>query len=261
MHPASTSSSTDRLRRTGGFTLLELLLAMTVAASVGVVLVVSLRIAFAARDAAVEEVGTARALSAAFGRIEDDLRGVMRPTGVFAEAFDGTDEADDEGRAADRVTYTTNNPWWPAAEPMGELFRVELSVVDRAVFFDPVWLDAEAEEDDDTEPADFGRCLVRTVTTNLLPSGEAAQTQQLLVDRVVGFDVRYSDGTDWLDDWQSTEQDDTLPTAVEVTLSVLSEGVRVTDDDLEASIMTRRFVSALPMAPSAAQRQVEAAGG
>lgn len=246
--------------RPRGFALLELLLAMTVAAAVAAVLVVSLRIAFDARDAGDQEVGTMRSTDAALRQIDADLRGVLPPTGLLAQAFAGENGQGDASEISDAITFTTTNPMHPADRAMGELVRVRYALIDRTELGSSLLLADDTDDESDTSTAVRNRCLVRTVTTNLLATGETTQVQQVLVERVAAFEVQYSDGSEWLDEWDSFFRGDSLPTAVRVSLSRLPPGeAGFEDEQTEAFTLSR--VTALPVAPSRSQRQEEAADG
>ena len=70
--------------------------------------------------------------------------------------------------------------------------------------------------------------LVRRVTSNLMPPTTINPDDEVLCRGVRSFNVRYYDGTDWYDAWDSTQpasniaplQSKALPQAVEVTLEL-----------------------------------------
>jgi hypothetical protein len=63
--------------------------------------------------------------------------------------------------------------------------------------------------------------LVRHATANLLAPVAPAPDEEVLCRRVASFNLRYFDGTSWLDTWDSTTQGDVLPLAVEVRLEII----------------------------------------
>jgi len=232
------------LPRRGGFTLLELLLAITVTGIIAVVLYSSLRIGFTARNAALDEVSAAVAGRQALEVVRADLAGVLPPRGVLTGALIGTDETSVDGYDSDTLSYVTDSTMLPTGQPIGDLRRVDLAVT---------------KVDDDVTLS--GGRLVRTVTVNLLATTEQTGTSQVLADRVVGLNIRYFDGTDWVDTWDSGAQNNRLPAAVEVTLTMLPRNASLRDEGVDDRLITAHRVFNLLMAPSAAQRQREHAGG
>lgn len=67
-----------------------------------------------------------------------------------------------------------------------------------------------------------GQMLVRHVYTNVLPVVTPPPTppDEVLCHGVVSFTLSYFDGANWVDAWDSVQQSDTLPVAVEVTLEL-----------------------------------------
>ncbi|MCP4454420.1 MAG: hypothetical protein GY809_23435 [Planctomycetes bacterium] len=62
--------------------------------------------------------------------------------------------------------------------------------------------------------------LVRYVTDNLQTEDEQEPVEEVLCRNVRALNFRYYDGLRWYEDWDSTEQLDALPMAVEVTLEM-----------------------------------------
>jgi hypothetical protein len=59
------------------------------------------------------------------------------------------------------------------------------------------------------------QCLIRDVTHNLLTDQQTTPESEVLVRNVRSFKVTYYDGTDWYEDWDSTQLVDTsTPTAL-----------------------------------------------
>lgn len=183
------------MRRTGrAFTLLELLLAIAVTSVLAATVYASLMVATRTRAKALESVGQGRSLGLAFDLIRMDLESAMPPTGTLAGALIG----EDDGRV-DTVTFTTANAQLPTDDRLSDLINVRLGLL----------------EDTDNEAS---LMLVREVTVNLLSPTTQEPRVQVLARGLSGWDVSYSDGSDWLDDWDSTQHEDTLPLAVKVTL-------------------------------------------
>lgn len=230
-----------------GFTLLELLLALVIVGILSGVLYASLSIAFNARDAAREEVGVRAEATAALELIRGDLAGVLPPTGILAGAMVGADASDVEGYPTDQLTYVTHHAAWPTdarTDRLGDLRSVELRLVtpDRTAGV------TEQEQ---------GRHLVREVRTNLLAQTEPQPERQVLARRVVSLEIRYFDGEEWHDTWDSAQGNDTLPSSVAVTLQMLPPEIPPGVRDLEDVLLTAHREFAPLMAPNATRRQLQ----
>ena len=191
------------------FTLLELLVAMTIMSIIGASLYTSLHIAFRVRDSAEAAVEEARALEIAMSLIKEDLVSAMRPSGVLAGAFEGEDEQDGEGSDADSLSFYASDNVPDETEIACDVRKVE------------VWM-AEREDLDE-------KVIVRGTTVNLLSPQTLDPDEEILCGGVESLNFRYYDGSDWQEDWASGDNDDTLPEAVEITVSL--EDV---DDDEES---------------------------
>ena len=65
-----------------------------------------------------------------------------------------------------------------------------------------------------------------------------------LIDHVASFDLKYSDGEDWYESW---EQDDAIPSAVQILISVLPEGDSQRSENAGQNVMTLSTMIHLPM--------------
>jgi len=68
-------------------------------------------------------------------------------------------------------------------------------------------------------------CLVRRVWANLLPESAQQQdvtqpTEEVLCRDVMGVTFQYYDGSQWNPSWDSTQEDNDLPAAVQVVLTL-----------------------------------------
>lgn len=201
-----------------GFTLLEMLVALTLMAMLAGALYASLHIGLRASRGAEATVNPTRSVALALEFATRDLPAALQPVGVLAGPFLGTDAIDyASGGGMDTVV------WHAAAgrsvEGGSDIVRIALEVV--------------ADESGE------GGVLVRSETRNLLAPTEPEPTTETLCRRVASFELRYFDGTEWVDEWDSTAQGDTLPSLVEMALEVLGDS-----PDGETTRMTR--VVALP---------------
>ena len=189
------------MNRRRGFTLLELLVAMAMVAVVAVSLVASLRIAFKARESAESSLDAGRSAELVMEFIRTDLQTALPPGGSFAGSFEGTDNTDARGADADDLVFYGVAP--ASVHPQGangDIKQLELTC------YQP------------NGSSDF--VLVRRTTNNLLNPQQEPYDEEVLCRHVSGFNCRYYDGAQWLDTWDSTQQNNSLPAAVEVTLSL-----------------------------------------
>jgi type II secretion system protein J len=194
------------------FTLLEVLVATLLTALLVGSLYASLSTAFKARRSALAANGPVRKTCIALELISEDLRSAVIPNTVtagvtsgqaglvLAGAFQGQDAQGDGDRDADTLVFhsVANSP--EPAELIGDIKKVELAC----------------------EPAADGlsQNLVRRVTTNLLAPVVPEPQTEILCRGVRAFNLRYFDGSDWLDTWDSTTINNALPLAIEVTLQL-----------------------------------------
>ena len=204
------------------FTLLELVVAMTLVAIMAATLFASMRIALRARSSAEVAIEPARTSGHVMDFLREDFQNAVPPpasssntgtTGTtatvaaagatsttvltLAQDFVGVEGGDFD----DLVFYTTaSGPRHAYGD--GEIKRVELVVL--------------------TPDGSNDRVLVRRVISNLLsPSSIALNPDdEVLCRGVIGFNLRYYDGSSWLDNWDSTQQSGELPAAVEVTIGL-----------------------------------------
>jgi type II secretion system protein J len=211
--------------RRGGFTLLELIVAMAMVAILATSLYASLRIAFRAQASAERAIEPVRTASVALDLIRADLENAIPPGDVLAGSFVGTDGTDDRGLDGDDLVFygTSDAPEHPSGN--GEIKSIELMVI--------------------VPDGSSDHVLVRHVTRNLLSQIEVDPDEEVICRGVSGFNLRYYDGTQWLDTWESSQQENKLPAAVEVTLELDRPG-----STADQQPQTRRYVRIIPIACS-----------
>ena len=200
-----------RRGRARGFTLLELVIAMGMIAILALSLYASMRVAFRAKSSADAAVADVRTIEVAMEFVRADLLNVLpardpdATTFTLAAAFLGTNRQGGGGEADHVEFYTTAETGSRPADVRdgvqveGDIKRVELTV--------------------ETPASGNGRpALVRRITRNLLTQMVPEPEVEVLCRGVASFGVRYFDGTDWQDEWDSTQRQHMLPRAVEVTL-------------------------------------------
>jgi prepilin-type N-terminal cleavage/methylation domain-containing protein len=198
-------------RRRCAFTLLELMIALMIAAILAGSLASSVRIAFKGKAIAEAAVEPARAADIVTAFVRNDLQNAVPPnpgissatgtssTGanILAGNFDGTSGG--SGPADDVIFYTTaDSPDLPSGN--GEIRQVELTIA---------------------SPSSGGpQVLLRRINRNLLAQFQPAPDEEVLCRNVTAFKLRYFTGDEWVDEWHSTQEQNALPTAVEMTLEL-----------------------------------------
>lgn len=191
-----------RLRQndpTAAVTLLEMLVATAIIAVIAGSLYASLQLGFRARDHAEARLETVRAAGIALDILGRDLTCAPPPRGILAGPFIGSPVRTSAlGAAADMLAFYTREVNTTEAAP--GIVRVEYAISQPA---------------DEDAPA-----LVRRMTVNLLAPQTPTPLEEVLCRNVISFSLRYFDGTTWVDAWDSTTQDNSLPIAVEVALEL-----------------------------------------
>jgi general secretion pathway protein J len=201
-------------RRTRGFTLLELLIAVAifsiVLAAINAVFYGALRL----RNKTTEAIKEALPMQQALAIIKRDLANIVVPGGTLSGVLQTTLTADMlPGRAS--PDFYTSDGFIDETSPWAEVQRVSYLLADSA--------DRTA-----------GKQLIRAVTRNLLPATvEDEPAQQWLMSGVQSLKFYYHDGTQWRDSWDSTTADpttgqtNTLPAAIKLQIQLAAkEGAR-----------------------------------
>lgn len=177
------------MTRHRGFTLLELLLALMITVVIAGTLAASLYIAFRANRSAQGAVESGRLASGVNYILAGDLATALPPNGVLAAEFVGEESS--------LSFYATAGDG--KANPPSDIQRVEYELV---------------------ADSNSLSTLVRRVDTNLLAQVTPELEDEVICRDVVTFTMRYYDGLSWYDRWDSTENENVLPIAVEVTLEL-----------------------------------------
>ncbi len=215
-------------RNERAFTLLELLVAMTIMAIIGTFLYTSLHLAFKVRDSAEAAVEKTRSLEIAMSLIKEELMSAMPPTGVLAGAFKGEDEQDADGNDTDTLTFYSSDNTPGEDEKACDIRKVEFEITER----------------DNTKE----KVIVRDITTNLLSPKTLDPDEEILCGNIQSLNFRYYDGSDWQDSWDSTENDNSLPVAVEITITLATTGEATSSNDETGYSLTQTV--ALPCGTS-----------
>jgi type II secretory pathway component PulJ len=214
------------------FTLIELVVALGMVAILAGSLFVSMKLAFGAKASAEKAIEPSRTAELAMEFVRNDLENALAPhdpstyTSPFqylTGTFEGTDNTASGVDAADLTFYTTAD-MKDHLTANGEIKEVELTL--------------------EVPTGSTQRCLVRKCSRNLLSETTVTPDEEILCRNVTGFTVRYFDGSNWDTSWDSTAEDNTLPAAVEVTMTL--------DRSTPKEQRILRFVRVFPMACSTA---------
>jgi len=194
--------------KASAFTLLELILAMALMSVLAGSLYASLSIGFKAKRSAEAAVEPVRKAGLVMELLSHDIKATLPPTGILAGEFNGTDEKDSTRFDCDRLLFYSSAHEPGEKETACDIRKIELALVTIS----------------DTNE----RALVRRITTNLLAPKVLEPKEEILCRGVMSFNLRYFDGFDWLDNWDSVNQGNLLPQAVEVSLEVQQSGYQST---------------------------------
>ncbi len=226
-----------RARYNRAFTLLELLVAMTLMVAAASCLYTALYTGFRAQRSARAAIEPTETAINAIELLKQDISGVVPPDGTLAGAFLGTDSAGIRGVEADSVSFYTTHLYGSTDQPAGGLEQVELLL----------------EEDADTDDGTYR--LIRRATTNLLPLKTAESEEQILCRQVVSLNYRYYDGNDWVDQWDSTADANSLPRAVEIDIQIAHK-----DTSRTKELQKRRLIQSFAIPCETAPQQTSEAG-
>lgn len=185
------------------FTLLELILAMTIASLIALVVYQALAASFRARDVARDQTDLPREAAILLDLIEADFSSVALPSSSTSSGttlngpFVGYSLSAGGARESHSLSYCSLQHDRTLQKDRTQ--RVELTLKD----------DARGQ-----------LSLLRRVQPNLLASVLPEPVDETLSTRVTSFEVRYYDGNGWTDTWDSTQLQDALPLAVSVTIEL-----------------------------------------
>ncbi len=197
-----------------GFTLLELLVAMSLMVVVSSCLYSALYTGFRAYRSAQTAVDPTSAAINVIELVKQDIAGVLPPGGTLAGAFIGTDSGGLKGVDADSLEFYTTHIYVDDTRLNGRTTTATTTPLVGGIGKVALLL----EEDDEKKDGTY--LLLRQVTTDLLAPKQMDPEEQVLCRNVVSLNFRYFDGTGWVDSWDSTTDANSLPLAVEVDLQI-----------------------------------------
>jgi prepilin-type N-terminal cleavage/methylation domain-containing protein len=250
-----------------GFTLLELLVAMSMMVVVASCLYSTLYTAFNSRRIGLVAIEPDSAALNVIELMKQDFVGAVGPVGHLTGSFVATPLQFGEDNADDVVFYTTSISGSSTASSLATSSAASslsatntngtTSISSNNTNTTPLVggvAKVEFALVDNERQANYR--LVRRVTTNLLSPKDLVPEEQVLCRSVKSLSFRFYDGNDWVDSWDSTSDTDanSLPLAVEITIaisyddshangsaSVLSYNDRVNVIKTETAYKTRRL--------------------
>lgn len=212
-----------------GFTLLELIVAMMMVSIIAAALYQSLNAAFRAKRRAEATIVPIRAAGIALDIIARDLDSVLRPhpdsatlpngfIDFLAGSFIALPQGSGNVEAGVMSFFSLGGDGTPDVPLSEGVRKLEIGV-----------------SSDVSPPA-----LVRRITRNLLSGDELqpAEEEELLCPDVRSFTLRFFDGIDWYDSWDSTTMFDddaqltpALPMVVQIELVIHIEGVAAANEE------------------------------
>ncbi len=229
MSPPAPARGRNPKSRRSAFTLLELIVAMSLMVVVSSCLYTALYTGFRAYRSAQAAMDPTSTAINVIELIKQDIGGVLPPGGTLAGAFIGTDSGGLKGVDADSLEFYTTHVYMADTQwdgrttttntpPVGGIGKVAFLL------------------EEDSEKKDGTYLLLRQVTTDLLAPRQMEPEEQVLCTSVASLNFRYFDGSNWLDDWDSTADANSLPRAVEVDVEIAHK------DKYSKELQKRRLV-------------------
>jgi len=246
--------ASKKLSAPRGFTLLELLVALAMIAILSEALYLSLSVGFKVQDTGTRAMEPVQRMANAFTLLAGDFDGAMPPTGTLAGEFTGTATSGSPSSGANTGSSTGTSSGISSSNLNSKTSGLHApsadgSAVTVLAFYSSsnAPLDGEiggdvrkVELSVETPEGDSHLALVRRVYTNLMPSKAPEPRVQILARDVRSFSARYYDGSVWRDDWDSQNENNILPMAVECTLEINLPQAR-NGEDITFYRMTRVF--------------------
>lgn len=226
------------------FTLLELLVAMTLMVVTAACLYTALYTGFRAKKSAQLAVEPTSLAINAIELIKQDTYGVLPLGGTLAGSFLGTNAQDTKGSNTDSLEFYTTHIYGDSQNITGGLGKIELLL--------------EENNDEDLGKNQEGYRLMRKITTNLLSPKTTESEEQVLCRNVKSLNLRYYDEeSGWLDEWDSTADANSLPLAMEIDIEVLHNGTSAND---AKEPQTRRLIQSFKIPCGGPKEESETTG-
>ena len=197
------NSSRQIAQPTRGFTLIEVLIAVSVFAIVLAAINAVFYSAVRLRNATARSLEEALPIQQAVAILKRDLANIVAPGGTLSGQLQ-TGGASNMVAGQTSPTFYTSTGIIDETSPWAQVQKVSYLLVD---------------------PTNrvAGRDLVRAITRNLLPVSDDVPVQQWLMGGVDGIAFYFFDGSQWMDSWDSTAQTAKLPLAIKVQIGLAAE--------------------------------------
>lgn len=195
VHPAPASWTAP-----AGFTLIEVLLALTISAIVLVAISMAFTGAIRLREHSAASLNQSMPVERAMDLLQRDLKNAIPPGLMLAEPLQSGAYGNGMDANSGIQIYTTTGLITPNA-PWGDIQKVSYGL------------------QTSSDSSSNGKDLIRAVTRNLLATGTEDEDDQFVMSGVESLTFTYFDGANWLDTWDDTTQTN-LPQAVRVSLQL-----------------------------------------
>ncbi|HOW68188.1 MAG TPA: type II secretion system protein GspJ [Candidatus Paceibacterota bacterium] len=227
------------LRSSRGFTLIEVLLAVVI---FGLVIAAAHSVFYGAvslRNKTVRMFEQTLPVEQSLTILKRDLAGMVLPGGTLSGEF------------STGTVISTNSTMNSAIWSLGDLILPEFTTTTGSLDDWEPWGNLQRVSYYLTESTNqvLGRDLVRMVNRNLLPTLDEQPVQQWLMSGVEDMVCSFYDGVEWLDTWDPTATEMTLPLAVKVQILLAVEN----EDDRNPITDILEFVVPIPVQPSTNQ--------
>ena len=196
-------------RNKQAFTILEVLVAVAITGLVALVMYSSLYISVRATESSRNAIEPIAEACAIFECIRRDMGCVTRHGQIISADFIGTPKTGsqyDSDSIIFHCTRTTDN-----IEGGADVIKVEYVLEPQQIY---------AEYDIILNRNKSDNVLKRKITTNLLAPTTAQPETEIISRNVYSLCLKYYDGANWIDNWDSSQTDNSLPQAVEITLGM-----------------------------------------
>jgi len=207
-HGTRNTAFSDFGFRAGGFTLLEVLLAVVIFAIVLVAIHGVFYGAIRLRNKTTDALEEAVPLQHAVAIIKRDLASIVAPGGTLSGQLQTTPVAN------------TLTPSATTGQQVSPDFYTATGAINDAT----PWGDIQKVTYYLAEPTNnaAGKDLLRSVSRNLLPVLTEQPEQQWLMSGVQDVTFLFYDGTEWVNSWDSTTQETPLPQAIKVQIQLVT---------------------------------------
>jgi general secretion pathway protein J len=177
-----------------GFTLVEVMVAVTIGGFIMLVAVGTLRAITSSAEMVDTNISAAAEVRFAMNLIRRDLVNFYRDENIENTKLIGTAEESADGNVSYLVFYTVNRMKARADQPEGDIYEVEYSLL----------------KDDDRS------LLMRRLWPNPNDEYEPGGILAVIAEDIDVFEVRYFDGEEWSNEWP--EEMEVLPQLIEVSI-------------------------------------------